>query len=275
MQRAVHAILLDLNEADGVAKIILNRPEKRNAMNQGIVLGVMAALEEIRANDRIGCILTMAAGGIAFSAGMDLFEMRDHHAHPEKYPDWLDITIMHETIRTFPKVTVAVVDGFCLGGGMTLVASHDLAIASDTAEFGLPEVIRGSYATNATPVLQKHIPLKKLFYLNLTGRSLDAEEAERAGLISKVVPKEELQNFAYTLAKEVAGHSLTAMQFGKEVSYASRDMNYQDAWQYSRRRSQELHQVADPLTDVEGYLKSQKRGTDSYEGIGYRRPEDR
>lgn len=275
MQRAIRAILLDMNEADGVAKIILNRPEKRNAMNQEIVLGVMEALEEIRANERIGCILTMAAGGVAFCAGMDLFEMRDHYSHPEKYPSWTDVTVMHETIRTFPKVTVAVVDGFCLGGGMTLVASHDLAVASDKAEFGLPEVIRGSYATNATPVLAQHIPLKKLFFLNLTGRNMDAEEAERAGLISKVVPKEELNNYAYTLAKEVAGHSRTAMQFGKEVAYAARDMTYLDGWQHSRRRSRELHEVANPLTDVEGYLQSQKRSTPAFEGASYRRPEDR
>lgn len=265
------AVLLDLFEEDGVARITLNRPERRNAINTALVRGVIEALERVRDNERIGCVMTVSAGGIAFCAGQDLYEMRERYQKPEKFKGLPDALDMHHAIRNFPKVTLAVVDGYCLGGGITLVCSHDLAIASDTAQFGLPEVIRGSYARNATAVLPQYVPLKKVLFLNLTGRSLDGVEAERAGLVSKVVPRDQLYDYSYQLAKEIADHSGVALEYGKKVAYASQELGFERGLELSVFASDAMRRRTDPLADVEGYLKSQKRGAEFKPG-GYVRP---
>ena len=111
-------------------------------------------------------------------------------------------------MRKLPQVTVAKVRGWCLGGGLALINGHDLVISSDTAKFGMPEVIRGSYGATATPSLfHAGIPFKKAFYISLTGRNLTGTEAERIGLVSQVVPEQELDSFVETLAKEIGSRN--------------------------------------------------------------------
>jgi enoyl-CoA hydratase/carnithine racemase len=134
-----------LETRDTVAKITINRAEKRNALSRDVIRELLAIFEELRNDDTIAVVLTTGAGDVAYCAGRDLSEFpteggknrgKDRRAEPRAYH-------VAEVIRTFPKVTVAVVNGFCLGAGITLLLPHDLAIASDRAQFGLPEIMRG------------------------------------------------------------------------------------------------------------------------------------
>src|SRR6266705_6668957 len=128
-----------------VARITINRPDKRNALSRDTIREMLAVFEELRSDDSIAVVLTTGAGDISYCAGRDLSEFpteggknrgTDRRAEPRAYH-------VAEVIRTFPKVTIAVVNGYCLGAGITLLLPHDLAIASDKAQFGLPEIMRG------------------------------------------------------------------------------------------------------------------------------------
>src|SRR5919199_1288409 len=150
-----------------VAKITINRPEKRNALSRDAIREMLGVFEEIRNDDSITVVLTTGAGDIAYCAGRDLSEFPtaggprgiDRRSEPRAYH-------LAEVIRTFPKVTIAVVNGFCLGGGITILLPHDLAIASDKAQFGLPEIMRGflPYPIVAT-IFRTLIPTKLAFEL--------------------------------------------------------------------------------------------------------------
>src|SRR3990170_2724387 len=165
-----------IEKRGGVAKIIFNRPEKRNALSRETIREILLAFEEMRSDESIAVVLTAGAGDIAYCAGRDLSEFPteggqstlDRRSLPRAYH-------VAEVIRTFPKVTIAVVNGYCLGGGITLLLPHDLAIASDKAQFGLPEIMRGflPYPIIAT-MFKTLIPTKLAFELILTGENWDA-----------------------------------------------------------------------------------------------------
>ena len=161
-----------------VARITINRPDKRNALSRDTIREMLAVFEELRSDDSIAVVLTTGAGDISYCAGRDLSEFpteggknrgTDRRAEPRAYH-------VAEVIRTFPKVTIAVVNGYCLGAGITLLLPHDLAIAWDKAQFGLPEIMRGflPYPIVAT-IFRTLIPTKYAFELILTGKNWDAK----------------------------------------------------------------------------------------------------
>jgi enoyl-CoA hydratase/carnithine racemase len=148
-----------------------DQPAGKNALSQAAIRG---CFEELRNDDSIAVVLTTGAGDVAYCAGRDLSEFpteggknrgTDRRSEPRAYH-------VAEMIRTFPKVTVAVVNGYCLGGGITLLLPHDLAIASDKAQFGLPEIMRGflPYPIIAT-MFKTLIPTKLAFEMILTGET--------------------------------------------------------------------------------------------------------
>ena len=207
----------------GVAKIIFNRPEKRNALSREMIREILAVFEELRSDDSIAVVLTTGAGDIAYCAGRDLSEFPteggqstiERRSLPRAY-------LVAEVIRTFPKVTIAVVNGFCLGGGITLLLPHDLAIASDKAQFGLPEIIRGflPYPIVAT-IFRTLIPTKYAFELILTGKNWDAKKSMEVGLINRVVPHDDLQEAAWQWGEEIARWDKITLKYCKMAAHAS------------------------------------------------------
>ena len=207
-----------------VAKITINRPEKRNALSRAAIREMLAVFEELRSDHSIAVVLTTGAGDVAYCAGRDLSEFpteggknrgSDRRAEPRAYH-------VSEAIRTFPKVTIAVVNGFCLGAGITLLLPHDLAIASDRAQFGLPEIMRGflPYPILAT-IFRTLIPTKYAFELILTGKNWDAQKSMEAGLINRVVPHEELQEAAWQWGEEIGKFDKTTLKYCKMAAHAS------------------------------------------------------
>lgn len=249
-----------ISEDDGIAWLTLNRPEKKNALSIALLAELAQILRHIADNDRIRCIVTAGAGD-SYSSGRDLYDMRGQsHQRRIRGGDG-GVAEIVAIMRKLPQVTVASVKGWCLGGGLAMINGHDLVIAADTAKFGMPEVIRGSYGATATPTLfHAGIPFKKAFFISLTGRNLTGIEAERVGLVSQVVPENELSGYVEALAKEIASRNGATLENAKIAAYMQKDLPFDMALQADDLVSHRLRYYTNPLSDVEGYLHSQKGG---------------
>jgi enoyl-CoA hydratase/carnithine racemase len=267
----MNTILRKLDESAGVAWLTFNRPEKKNALSGGLMAELIAALKELSENEKIKCIVTTGAGD-SYSSGLDLYDLRESWKRRRSWDQTGTTYEIVRLLRGIPQVTVAAVRGWCLGGGLALVNGHDLAIAAESARFGMPEVIRGSYGAVATSTLfHSGIPFKKAFYIQLTGRNLTAAQAERIGLVSEVVPDDRLNSSVEQLANEIGSRNGTTLESAKIAAYIEKDMDFSMALRTDDLVSHRMRYYTDPLSDVEGYLHSQKGGGTT----GYVKPEER
>lgn len=251
-------------EEEGIAWLTLNRPEKKNALSIALLQELADLLRSIRDNGQIRCIVTRGAGD-SYSSGRDLYDMRNQSNRRRNRGEG-GVAEIVALMRACPQVTIAAVKGWCVGGGLAMINGHDLVVAADTAKFGMPEIIRGSYGATATPSLfHGGIPLKKAFYISLTGRNLTGIEAERVGLVSQVVAEKDLDAFVETLAKEIASRNGAALESAKIAAYMQKDLPFHMALHADDLIAHRLRYYTNPLSDVEGYLHSQKGGgTTSY-----------
>ena len=256
-------ILLDKDYETGLAVITINRPEKRNAMDGDIVDGLAAAFEDVREDPGIHVMLTRAEGP-AFCAGMDLHYLRDFRAAHRDIYDWGKMRTPARTSVTlvdFPKVTIAAVQGYCLGGGFSLMMAHDVVITAHDAQIGMPEVLRGSFGQGVTAQLVKQgIPRKKVVLLQLLGRNISGLEAERLGLATLTVPAEELDATARALAAELALREPAVLAHGKIAVHLDEHLPLVHAMFSDDMVAARMRRSIDPLADVDGYLQSQKGG---------------
>ncbi|MBX7229027.1 MAG: enoyl-CoA hydratase [Burkholderiaceae bacterium] len=199
---------------DGVAVITFNRPKQLNALNDALMDELGQALLRFDANQEIGCII-LTGSEKAFAAGADIAAMASWtymEAYGAEY-----ISQNWETIRQIKKPVIAAVSGFALGGGCELAMMCDIIIAASTAKFGQPEVKLGILpGAGGTQRLPRAIGKAKAMDLCLTGKLMDAEQAERAGLVSRVVPAENLMDEALAVAKQIAGMSQPIVKMIKE-----------------------------------------------------------
>src|ERR1700756_4093458 len=178
-------LILQRLEGAGVARIILNRPDKRNCWNRPLCNAFMASLDIVRADKELKVVMTKGAGP-AFSSGLDLNFLREVSNGPLLDWDRPNLTIqIAEALRVFPRITIAQVHGYCLGGALGIMNMHDLAIAADDAQIGIPEILRGSFGQLVTStLLNGRIPIKKVTFMQLVGRNISGVEADRIGLVS-------------------------------------------------------------------------------------------
>jgi feruloyl-CoA hydratase/lyase len=264
--------LIDANidGREGIAWLTLSRPEKKNALSIALLAELSSILRSLAEDDKIRCIVTTGAGD-SYSSGRDLYDMRGQN-NRRRTRGTGGVAEIVDIMRKLPQVTVAKVRGWCLGGGLAMINGHDLVVAADTAKFGMPEIIRGSYGATATPSLfHGGIPIKKAFYISLTGRNLTGIEAERVGLVSQVVPEKDLDNFVETLAKELASRNGATLENAKIAAYMQKDLPFDMALKADDLVQHRLRYYTNPLNDVEGYLHSQKGGGT----VNYVKPEDR
>lgn len=254
----------------GVARILLNRPDKRNCWNRPMCLAFIESLELIRADADIKCCITKGAGPV-FSSGLDLNFLREVSNGPLLDWDRPNLTIqIAEMVRNFPRIMIAQVHGYCLGGAFGIMNCHDLVYAADDAQIGMPEMMRGSFGQLVTSTLMHgKIPIKKLAHIAIIGRNLSGKEADSLGVISQSVPAAELESFTVGLAREVASRHLAALQHHKITVQLGRDLGISQAIQVDQLVGQRLRRAMDPLDNVETYLKSQKGGPN----LGYKRPD--
>src|SRR4030088_3042120 len=190
-------------ESKGAVGIItLNRPKMLNALSFGVFREIAAAVEDLEADDKIGCIL-LTGNEKAFAAGADIKEMQ-----PKTFIDMFSsdfVAIGGDRVARCRKPTIAAVSGYALGGGCELAMMCDIIICSDTAKFGQPEITLGTIpGIGGTQRLTRAIGKSKAMDLCLTGRMMDAAEAERSGLVSRVVAPDKLMAEAVAVAERVS-----------------------------------------------------------------------
>ena len=202
-------------EGEQVALITLNRPKQLNALNDQLMDELGHALKGFDADPAIGCMVITGSEN-AFAAGADIGAMASYSFADAYGGDY--ITRNWEQIRTIRKPVIAAVSGFALGGGCELAMMCDFIIAADTAKFGQPEITLGTIpGIGGTQRLTRAVGKSKAMDLCLTGRMMDAAEAERSGLVSRVVPADELMQEALAAAEKIAAMSRPAAAMAKEA----------------------------------------------------------
>ncbi|MBX3666686.1 MAG: enoyl-CoA hydratase/isomerase family protein [Burkholderiales bacterium] len=209
---------------NGVAVVTLNRPQVMNALNLRLREEIMALCTDLDADPAVGVIIFTGAGDRAFCAGADLKE-RGQRTTEEMYDErrffrskWIS------AIAGIAKPTIAAINGYCLGGGLEVALQCDLRIASDNARFGLPEVTLGFLpGAGGTQRLPRAVGLQKAKEMILTGRHIDAAEAERLGIVLRVVSREQLMPAAMELARAIAKNPRIAVLQAKVALNASQE----------------------------------------------------
>jgi enoyl-CoA hydratase len=225
-----------------VGLITLNRPEALNALNAQLISELNAALDDFEADEAIGCIV-LTGSERAFAAGADIKEMRDLDFADVMRNDFL---VPWERIGRCRKPVIAAVAGFALGGGCELAMMCDFIIAAKSAKFGQPEINLGVIpGAGGTQRLARFIGKAKAMDMCLTGRMMDAAEAERSGLVSRVVPDGELLNEAMKVAEKIAGLSLPSLMTAKEAVNRAFETTLSEGVRFERRVFQSLFATHD------------------------------
>ncbi len=215
--------------ADGVATLAINRPERRNALSWDVVGQMRARLAEAKADDAVRVVVITGAGDKAFCAGADLGNMADGAGYLELHEGRGGMAALFQDLWALGKPTIARVHGYALAGGFGLALACDLVIAADNSVFGTPEIDVGLWPYMITVPLTRSMPPKKALELMLTGRRVDAAEAERIGFVTRVVPVTELDAAVRELATTLAGKSPAIVKLGRDSFYDVWDRAAADA----------------------------------------------
>ena len=199
-----------------VAVITINRPQKLNALNIQTRAEGAAALEELREDESVRVVVITGAGEKAFVAGADIAEFEGRTAVSQR--DVMTARSLFTAVDTFPKPVIAMINGFCLGGGCELALSCDIRVASETARFGQPEINLGIIpGGGGTQRLTRLVGEGKAMELILTGDMIDAQSAYNLGLVNLVVPAADLEAKTMELANRIAEKSPVALRMAKEA----------------------------------------------------------
>ncbi|MGE3302059.1 MAG: enoyl-CoA hydratase [Hyphomonadaceae bacterium] len=242
--------------ADRVTLIRLNRPEALNALNNELMDEMTAAIEAADADDDVGCIVVTGSER-AFAAGADIKEMASKSYADVHREDF--ITRNWESITRCRKPVIAAVAGFALGGGCEVAMMCDFIIAAENAKFGQPEINLGvSPGAGGTQRLPRFIGKAKAMDMVLTGRMMDAAEAERCGLVSRVVPLAELMNVAMEAAKKIASLSPNAARATKDMVNAAFETPLSRGVLYERRVFHSLFAFEDQKEGMAAFVEKRK-----------------
>ena len=242
-------ILFD--KSDGLGVITLNRPEALNALNDPLIRELASALHELETDDNVGAII-ITGNEKAFAAGADIKEMQSR-----SYVDWY----LREPFASWDEATrcrkpmIAAVAGFALGGGCELAMMCDFIIASEDARFGQPEIKLGVLpGLGGTQRLTRLVGKSKAMDLCLTGRMMDAAEAERCGLVSRVVAKENLLEEARNAARAIAQMSLPAVMMVKESVNRAYETTLTEGIHFERRLFYSAFALEDQKEGMQAFM---------------------
>ncbi|MBT2321812.1 enoyl-CoA hydratase [Variovorax paradoxus] len=243
-------------EAGKVGIVTLNRPKALNALNDALMTELGNALKAFDADEAIGCIIVTGSER-AFAAGADIGAMASYSFTDVYKGDY--ITRNWETIRSVRKPVIAAVSGFALGGGCELAMMCDFIIAADNAKFGQPEIKLGVIpGAGGTQRLPRAVGKAKAMDMALTGRMMDATEAERAGLVSRVVPFDKLMDEALGAALVIADFSQVAVMAAKESVNRAFESGLADGVMFERRLFHALFATADQKEGMDAFVNKRK-----------------
>jgi enoyl-CoA hydratase len=238
-----------------VGLITLNRPQALNALNGALIAELNQALDAFDHDDAIGCIV-LTGSEKAFAAGADIKEMQSRTSVDAYLGDFI---APWERITRFRKPVIAAVAGFALGGGCELAMMCDFIIAADTAKFGQPEIKLGIIpGSGGSQRLTRLVGKSKAMEMCLTGRMMDAAEAERAGLVSRIVPAAELLTEAVKTAETIAQMSLPSVLMAKESVNRAYEMTLAEGIRFERRLFQSLFATDDQKEGMAAFVEKRK-----------------
>ena len=218
---------------DAVGVITLNRPKALNALSSALMGELQRALIDLDGDDEIGCMI-ITGSEKAFAAGADIKEMQSKTYMDAYLEDF--ITISWEHVSKVRKPVIAAVSGYALGGGCEIAMMCDFIIAADNAKFGQPEITIGTIpGSGGTQRLARFVGKAKAMDMCLTGRMMDAEEAERAGLVSRIVPVADLMDEAMKTAQRIAGLSRPSVMMTKESVNRAYETTLAEGVRFERR----------------------------------------
>ncbi|MGE4325182.1 MAG: enoyl-CoA hydratase [Pseudodonghicola sp.] len=241
---------------DHVALIKLNRPEALNALNSQLLGELCQALADADDNDKVRCVI-ITGSEKAFAAGADIKEMSEK-SFVEVFTENLFAEAI-ERIAATRKPVIAAVAGYALGGGCELAMACDFIIAAETAKFGQPEINLGVIAgMGGTQRLTRAVGKAKAMDMNLTGRFMDAEEAERAGLVSRVVPAKKLIEEAMGAAQKIAEKSMPSLMAAKESVNRSFETTLAEGMLFERRVFHSMFATEDQKEGMGAFLEKRQ-----------------
>ena len=239
-----------------VGFITLNRPKQLNALNDALMNELQGALSEFDADEAIGAIV-ITGSERAFAAGADVGAMKGWSYMDVYNTDF--ITRNWERIRTVRKPVIAAVAGVALGGGCELAMMCDIVIAADSAKFGQPEIRLGIIpGAGGTQRLPRAVGKSKAMDLVLTGRMMDAQEAERAGLVARIVPADKLLDEAFSVANAICEYSLPAVMMAKESVNRAYESSLAEGILFERRGFHSLFATEDQKEGMQAFLGKRK-----------------
>jgi enoyl-CoA hydratase len=251
---AYETVILERKGAVGL--ITLNRPQALNALSASLIRDLGAALDELEADEAIGAIV-ITGSDKAFAAGADIKEMADRSYMDVYLSDF--ITKGWERVGTCRKPVVAAVAGYALGGGCEIAMMCDTIIAADTARFGQPEITIGTIpGSGGTQRLTRAIGKAKAMEMCLTGRMMDAEEAERSGLVSRIVPAADLLGEALKVAGKIAAMSRPAVLMAKEAVNRAYETTLAEGIRFERRLFHSTFATEDQKEGMAAFIEKRK-----------------
>ncbi len=245
-----------------VALLTLNRPAARNSLSDRLIAELHTALDEI-ADDKTVRAVVIAANGPAFSAGHDLKDLTARRADADRGRAYFGelmtaCSAMMQAIVRLPKPVVAAVQGIATAAGCQLVASCDLAIASEQARFATPGVDIGLFCSTPMVALSRNVARKQAMEMLLTGEPISAERAREIGLVNRVVPHGTERDAAIALAQQVARKSAHTIKIGKEAFYRQAEMNLAEAYRFAAEVMTENMMARDAEEGIGAFIEKRE-----------------
>jgi enoyl-CoA hydratase/carnithine racemase len=239
---------------DNIAKITLNRPDLRNRISSKTIGEIINSLEKAKDDDEVRVVIITGAGDKAFCAGADIneFQARPAIEHRKVYDAYAKLC---KVFTGLGKPSIAAVNGLALAGGLGLAVYPDITIASEKARFATPEINVGVWPMMVSATLRRIIGRKKTLELMFSGDVIDAREAERIGLVNKVVPPDELEETVMELANKLRSKSPAVLKLGRDAYYAMEDMAFAEAVDYLRDMIVILLSTEDAQEGVKAFLE--------------------
>src|SRR5450756_1962187 len=245
-----------------IGVLTLNRPAARNSLSEGLIAGLHAALKEIHDDASVRAVV-IAANGPAFSAGHDMKELTARRADADRGRGYFAeimtaCSAMMQAIVQLPKPVVAAVQGVATAAGCQLVASCDLAIASETASFATPGVDIGLFCSTPMVALSRSVPRKQAMEMLLTGEPVAAARAREIGLVNAVVAPGTERDAAIALAQQVALKSAHTIKLGKAAFYRQAEMSLAEAYRYAAEVMTENMMARDAEEGIGAFIEKRK-----------------
>ena len=225
-------MIVERSVQDGVATVLINRPEARNAINLEVVRELGAALDALAADDAVRAVVLAGAGGRFFVSGADIAELRER-THREAF--FAINATLFQKVEDFPRPTIAAIEGFALAGGLELALGCDLLVAAENVKLGIPEAGVGLFAAGGAVFrLPRWVPYAVAMEMALTADPITAQQAKDYGLLSRVTEKGKAVDAALELAERIAKNAPLSVAASKTIVRNTQGMTDEEAWEYQK-----------------------------------------